>query len=110
MSREQEYLNTLKKFVGKRVEIKHFIDHSFRIDGDPQFNPIIYIDGILRYDRYVDRENFTRADYQALEWYGKKTEQYKKTVNVYCYYDTYYSFIVSEVILKMLKKEVEANE
>lgn len=101
MTEEQKQI--LKKFIGKKIAISYKVDRNYRVDGTPQFNPIVYVDGILSYDRYNDRENFTRKDWLALREYGKITEQVIKKAN--CMYGTWdfeYEFIVSNVILNLL--------
>lgn len=109
MTKEQK-LNILKKFVGNKVDISYKIDSSYRIDGTPQYNPIVRVNGVLKYDRYDDRTDFTREDYKALEWYGKETYQYTKKINcLYGMYDIDYCFIVSEKIIKLLANDEGIN-
>ena len=93
----------LKKYIGKKIHMTYKVDENFRVAGTPQFNPEVYINGRLVYDKWDDRSDFKRADFEALLQYGNETDQMTKSPNYnYGTYDFEYYFMVSEKLLENL--------
>ena len=103
MRMEESRKNLIRCFIGKKIEVDHYLDYSYRIDGDPQYNRVARINGETVFDAHKDIEIITREQLDALKGYGYRTDNFTRTPNGEPgYFDVYYSFILNEEVLKSL--------
>lgn len=108
----QEKRKILYKFSEKIIHIKEFIDETYRIGGDPQYNTIVCVRDNWGWNEVYNRKlsskgttymNETEA--YTLQEFGNKTGQYYKSVNFYNHFDFSFNFKVTSQLIEAFYKD-----
>lgn len=104
---ERKDLELVKKYIGKRVFLEYYIDSSFKIEGTPQYNRILYVNGIQTYNQNLQRNNRDLwNEHYALFKFGRDIGQFTKHLNYYNRWDFKMEFVVTMKLIKLVEDEI----
>lgn len=103
---EQKHLEVVKKYVGKKIRLQYYIENNYRIDGTPQYNRILYVNGVLVYNQWLNYNRDLMNEHQALYWFGRDIGQFTKRANYYGCCDFDMNFVVTDKLIKLVEQEI----
>lgn len=89
-------MEEIKKFSDKNIQIKIYIDETFRpySDGVPQYRYICTFDGKVVYDDKLKIKEITWRDLNNLKNYALSIGAYNRRINAYNRFDLTCTFTI----------------